>query len=309
MKRLAVGLLALAALGSALGLSLSGSRSEHPGLTSDLRVTPGDRNPWTNLRLNNDPSQFQFAVVTDRAGGPRAGVFERAVESINALQPEFVLSVGDLIQGSSDADALTKQWAEFDSFVARLEVPFFYTPGNHDVGTKAAGQRWVEKFGRRYFHFSYKGVLFVVLDTEETIEKSTGIGPEQLAWLRQTLADNRDARWTVVCMHKPLWTTGDLARSGWADAEDALAGRSYTVFAGHKHRYEKFERNGQRYYMLATTGGASKLRGLPYGEFDQIVWVTMKKEGPRLANLMLEGVYTDEIDTTLRAKSGATSGR
>ena len=56
-------------------------------------------NPWNHLELNNDPDHFQFAIVSDRAGGHRPGVFMDAVNKLNLLQPEFVMSVGDLIEG------------------------------------------------------------------------------------------------------------------------------------------------------------------------------------------------------------------
>ena len=49
------------------------------------------------------------------------------------------------------------------------------------------------------------------------------------------------------------------------------------------------------YYQLATTGGGSRLRGVRYGEFDHIVWVTMKKDGPVLANVMLDGVLPENL--------------
>jgi len=49
------------------------------------------------------------------------------------------------------------------------------------------------------------------------------------------------------------------------------------------------------YYQLATTGGGSRLRGVRYGEFDHIVWVTMKKSGPVLANIMLDGVLPENL--------------
>jgi hypothetical protein len=53
-------------------------------------------------------------MVSDRTGGHRAGVFSRAVELLNLMQPEFVLSVGDLIEGSPDDDGtLARQWREF----------------------------------------------------------------------------------------------------------------------------------------------------------------------------------------------------
>jgi hypothetical protein len=46
---------------------------------------------------------------------------------------------------------------------------------------------------------------------------------------------------------------------------------------------------------LATTGGVSKMRGLRYGEFDRIAWVTMKNEGPVIANILLDGIYPENM--------------
>jgi hypothetical protein len=83
----------------------------------------------------------------------------------------------------------------------------------------------------------------------------------------------------------------NVEKTNWLAMEKALSGRPYTVFAGHHHFFKKFVRNGRNYYQLATTGGVSKMRGIPYGEFDHIVWVTMKKDGPILANLMVEGIF------------------
>lgn len=44
-----------------------------------------------------------------------------------------------------------------------------------------------------------------------------------------------------------------------------------------------------------TRGGGSRLRGVRYGEFDHITWVTMKPDGPVLANLMLDGIYPEDM--------------
>jgi 3',5'-cyclic AMP phosphodiesterase CpdA len=262
------------------------------------------------LRANNRPDEFQFAITTDRTGGPRPGVFEHSVKVLNLLQPELVISVGDLISGTSNPEALQKQWDDFNGFVRQLEMPFFYLPGNHDIGNKTSDAWWGEKLGRRYYHFLYREVLFLMLNTEETPRASTGlIGAEQLAYIEKVLAENQKVRWTIVALHKPLWTYADVAKTNWIAVEKLLHGRPHTVFAGHKHRYERFERNGAVYYMLATTGGSSKLRGIPFGEFDHIVWVTMKKDGPRLANVMLDGVHPENIDTNAQSDSGAKSLR
>lgn len=298
MKRLLIGLSGIVLLLGAAVLS----RTEPPKTApvAEMQVQVADRNPWNHLRVNRDPDDFRFAIVSDRTGGPRPGVFEQAVEQLNWLQPEFVLSVGDLIQGTADAARLTQQWQEFDGFIARLQMPFFYLPGNHDLPNPQADQRWQEKFGRRYYHFVYKNVLFLMLNSEDPPGVKGGrIGDDQLGYARRVLEENRGVRWTVIALHKPVWTEKDIAATNWLEVEKALGDRKYTVFAGHKHRYERFVRNGRTYYQLATTGGSSKMRGLPLGEFDEIVWVTMKKEGPVLVNLMMEGIFPENIATRL----------
>src|SRR5262249_18314635 len=121
---------------------------------------------------------------------------------------------------------------------------------------------------------------------------------------KKVLEDNKNVRWTIVALHKPLWVYGNLEKNGWLEVEKSLAGRSYTVFAGHVHRYQKFVRGGMRYYQLATTGGSSKLRGIEYGQFDHLTWVTMKKDGPLLANILLNGIYPEDLKPAVSDEQG-----
>ncbi len=303
MRRLLGPGAALAVLVAAAALSLSQGTSAPSKGTGDLRVEVEEQNPWTNLKLNNDPREFRFAFVSDRTGGHRAAVFSRAIERLNLLQPEFVVSVGDLIEGyTEDREKMAEQWKEFNGFVKQLQMPFFYVPGNHDISNPIMEKEWTRTMGRRYYHFVYRDVLFLMLDSEDPPEKGKDapkdpirISEEQLAYVKKTLDANRDVRWTIVALHKPLWFTLENEKSRWSGVEKLLAGRNYTVFAGHVHRYLKSVRQGMNYYMLATTGGASKLRGLRYGEIDHITWVTVKKDGPIVANLMLDGIVGDTL--------------
>lgn len=320
MKRLFLGLAVIAGLA---GVVLHGDSSlplleSRGGFRSEL----GEKNPWTHLRLNNDPREFRFIIVSDRTGGHRPKIFSRAVEQINLLQPEFVLSVGDLIEGyTEDRARLEREWREFESFVRRLEMPFFFVPGNHDVQNTIQTRLWNERFGRTYWHFIYKDVLFLLMNSDDNPpgKKGTNIQPEQIAYFKKVLTENTQVRWTILAIHKPVWTYPEAEKLGWFELERALADRPYTVFAGHVHRYEKFVRQGRNYYQLATTGGGSKLRGERYGEFDHVVQVTMKQSGPVLANIMLDGVlpedisaiYSDEpgVDTSNRLVCVAARGR
>ena len=258
-------------------------------------------NPWTHLNLANDPESFQFAIVTDRTGNHRPGVFPDAVRKLNLLQPEFVMSVGDLIEGyTEDREVLDGEWEEFVGFVETLEMPFFFLPGNHDISNQVMADVWQERFGLSYYSFVYRDVLFVCLNTESP--ESTRLSEPQLQWLDGVLAAHTDVRWTLVFLHKPLWAyvdseTHELRDTGWARAEEALRGRKHTVFAGHWHTYAKYIRNDSRYFILATTGGGSSLLGPRHGSFDHVVWVTMTDEGPRIANLMLDGIWDEDVLT------------
>jgi hypothetical protein len=291
MRRALLLLAALVLFGAAV--AWSGPRADRPEFDFALEKT----NPVTHLKLENDPAEFQFAIVSDRTGGQRAKVFSRAVEQLNLMQPEFVVSVGDLIDGyTTNKDEIAKQWREFQGYVSRLQMPFFYVPGNHDLANKTLEVAWKEKFGRSHYEFVYRDVLFLSLNSEDVPGHEPGtVSAPQLAWLEKTLADNASARWTLVFVHRPMWIEGDPDKTGWAAVEKLLAGRKHTVFAGHVHRYQKFVRNGANYYMLATTGGGSRLRGVEYGEFDHIGWVKMKKTGPVFANILLDGILREDL--------------
>lgn len=303
MKRLAAMVVTLALVTSAL--AFSGNKVLLP---SFFAAEVQENNPWTHLELNNAPQNFQFAIVTDRTGGHRPGVFPAACRKLNLMQPEFVISVGDLIEGyTEDRAELDQQWEEFNGFVRNLQMPFFYVPGNHDLSNMTMLPVWQNQFGRTYYHFVYHDVLFLVLNSEDPPGYTVGdkvhpghIGAEQIEWAKKVLADNSDVRWTIVLLHKPMWQYGD--KSNWADVETILGDRPRTVFAGHHHRYAVHKQGPYTYYALATTGGSSKLDGPAQGRFDHVVWVTMTEKGPQLANLMLDGIWTDDPVAEARAQ-------
>jgi hypothetical protein len=46
-----------------------------------------------------------------------------------------------------------------------------------------------------------------------------------------------------------------------------------------------------------------------YGEFDHVVWVTMKKDGPLLANVMLDGILPENLQTPESDEPGVKTNR
>jgi predicted phosphodiesterase len=265
--------------------------------SAKLTIAPVDGAvPYTHLDFNDSEDRFQFAIVTDRTGGHRPGVFMDGVNKLNLLQPEFVMSVGDLIEGyTKDTIELKRQWSEFDAFVHALEMPFFYVPGNHDITNQVMEKLWIERFGSTFYHFVYKDVLFLALNSEDLLRGAGrgSISDRQFEYIKKTLEYYEDVNWTLVFLHQPLWNQQDSKR--WKEVEALLANRNHTVFAGHEHRYVKEDRNNGKYFTLATTGGVSSLRGTEFGEFDHVLWVSMTPEGPVMANLLLEGIWDEHV--------------
>nr|WP_245842679.1 metallophosphoesterase [Sphingomonas laterariae] len=123
--------------------------------------------PWTKAP-SAEPQTLRFAVIGDRTGLARPGVFEQAIKQVDLLQPEFLINVGDLIEGyTGDTAELAREWGEMESAIGQLRAPFFYVAGNHDIGNDLMLNAWKAKRGEPYYQFVYKDVLFLVLDTED----------------------------------------------------------------------------------------------------------------------------------------------
>ena len=87
------------------------------------------------------------------------GLSGPAMPKINLLEPAFVVSVGDLIEGYTEDQArLDSEWDEFERFIGELESPFFYAAGNHDMSNAVMAETWQRRFGPSYYRFVYKNV-------------------------------------------------------------------------------------------------------------------------------------------------------
>jgi hypothetical protein len=279
--------------------------------------------PWTHETFDVADDRFMFAIFSDLYGGEREGVFAVAMEHLELLRPELILNVGDLIDGGTeDRERLTREWDEFDAKLDGQTAPVFYIGGNHDLSNLEMRAFWEERYGARYYHFVYKDVLFLMLDSEDfaddmmmevyearahalnvladegrpayeetkyfnMAERQTGaIREEQASYFRDAIAANPDVRWTFVLMHKPVWRNEGATE--FQSIETALGDRPYTVINGHYHSYSHTERNGRDYIHLATTSGGQN----PNDDmaFDHVTLITMTASGPALANIRLDGI-------------------
>lgn len=283
----------------------------------------GKPTPWTHDQFDVEEGKFMFALISDLNGGERAHIYDIALQQVNLLRPEFILSVGDLIDGGTeDIGQLDREWKSFNDRTQEAKSPFFRVGGNHDLTNMVMRDYWIDNYGQRYYYFTYKEVLFLILDSEdydpkrmqeiylardEAIkvmdgpnpskavetdyfkmqERRTGrIGSEQADFFKEVLNKHQKVKWTFLLMHKPVWL--DETDSTFVKIETALSDRPYTVINGHFHIYSHTERNNRDYIMLGTTGGSQNDQNDM--AFDHITIVTMTSEGPSIANIRMDGL-------------------
>ena len=262
--------------------------------------------PIVERPFSDDPDKFSFAIIGDKTGGglDKWHVFDRAIDEINVLKPDFAIMVGDLIQGDTrDLEQLAAEWKEFWQHESDLIVPFLPLPGNHDITNPVMYDYWKEHLGRTYSAFTYKNCLFIMLNTEEWhnpehIEwdwEKGWFGEAQMKYVAAELAKHPDVGHTFVLMHRPLWLQKD---SGWEQIEAALGERAYTVFAGHYHNLTLHTRNDRRYFVLGATGGGLTPQEVrEYGAFDHYSLVTVDNEEVNIAIIEPGNIYPADLST------------
>lgn len=268
-----------------------------------------ERMPIVERPFSEDPDKFSFAIIGDKTGGglDKWPVFDRSIDEINTLKPDFAIMVGDLIQGdTTDLEQLAAEWKEFWQHESDLIVPFIPLPGNHDITNPVMYDYWKEHLGRTYSAFVYKDCLFITLNTEEwhdpmheewDWEKEGWFGASQIQYVEDELARHTVVRHTFVMMHRPIWLYDN---SGWEQIEDALGDRAYTVFAGHYHNLTLHTRNDRRYFVLSATGGGLTPQDVPeVGAFDHYSIVTVDGDAVNVAIIKPGNIYPADISTAV----------
>ena len=286
--------------------------------------------PWTSEEFRNDPADFQFVIIGDRTGGANAQrTFEMAMDQINLLQPEFVINVGDNIEGySDDAAELNAEWDDVDAMLATLDMPYFRTPGNHDIANTTAQEVWRERHGATYYYFVYSDVLFMVLDSEdppreapegikEKLELYNRLQIDDPAKAHEMLAEFMSDEAVIAALGTPAdftqeqvdwvgktcadhpgvrWTFLFLHEPAWENPSESfnaiqglLGDRGHTFFAGHLHYYDYDLIDGREHITMGPAGASFHHEGP--GNVDHITWVTMTDDGPQIGNIALKGLF------------------
>ncbi|MGD0092507.1 MAG: metallophosphoesterase [Planctomycetota bacterium] len=246
-------------------------------------VTPFDPEPLMEkvaARIQTD--KYRFAVIGDSKHG--AG-FPGLLEYLDkVLQPDFVLSTGDMVQagGGKPGPGYWEKLAHEGNMAFR-ERPWWPVAGNHELAGSPSRKKshhddddeldentpdttdGLANFKRfynlqhEYYSFSFRNAVFIALPYPLPKDESE-------KWLKEELRKAAaSGKHIFVFNHVPFFTVGSKTKKEVPNKENGLT-RLFAkcgvcaVFSGHDHTYYRTVRSGVPYVISA--GGGAKLYAL-----------------------------------------------
>ncbi len=203
--------------------------------------------------LTEPKNDFRFSILGDRTGGPQPQIYGRVWREVDMLHPDFVINVGDTIQGGKDATA-PAEWQELRPLWQRYShYPLYFTPGNHDVFSDTSRALYEKESGRPSFYsFNYQDAHFTVLDNSRTNDLSA----DQIEFLEKDLAAHKDQNPKFIFFHKPYWIP--LLKLGSGDFPLHQVAKKHGVrhiISGHGHQFVRIVRDGIAYLEVGSRAG------------------------------------------------------
>ena len=117
------------------------------------------------------------------------------LQSLNSVDPEIILFLGDLSYGTAD------EWIEFTNFLEKEKT--FVTLGDDDLLYE---EEFLEYYNMEnlFYSFDFENVHFVTISSEKPYSKES----KQYNFLRNDLANanlNENIDWIIFWLHKPLY--------------------------------------------------------------------------------------------------------
>ncbi len=226
-----------------------------------VRSTAGDEVKERFCTSRDSGDHYKFFAIGDT--NPILGHTVPVLNYTMPEKPDFTVHMGDIQYYSSVSETWAYWFAHMEQMLG--DGAFFPAVGNHEDEVPHEYTDYYDRLFHQpsldgtpqYYRFSSGGVYFHTIDTEEPYDS----GSPQYQWLADTLADSAkrsDFRFSVVFMHRNLYTLGDSDPN--VDNRMHLsplfeANKVRLVLSGHMHGYERFEVGDITYVTTAGGGG------------------------------------------------------
>ena len=206
---------------------------------------------------DTQPTNWNGSSYVDKGAMYAQAAIQQAVAKTD--NPAFILHTGDV----SETGSIVDNWNLYFKALGEVgtTIPHFAAIGNHDVSgntdnfdlhfnhpsnganvfseeTLAAMKDFVKNPEETVYSWNYGEAHFVVLNTgvyDRGIEIDEMILEAQREWLQKDLEANKDADWTVIMIHQPVYHRkgGNESRPWLSDVIDKYG--VDLVLQGHSH--------------------------------------------------------------------------
>lgn len=170
------------------------------------------------------PESFEFAFLTDIHIKPEMQApkgFEMAIDKVNELNPDFVITGGDLVYDVMRGDFAKSEalFELYNNMAKTFKMPVHNCIGNHDLFAIYEESpetedhpdykygMWERHFGKTYYSFDHKGWHFITLNSLDVTDDKrykTIFHEAQLKWLEDDLRKVDNSTPIVITTHIPM---------------------------------------------------------------------------------------------------------
>lgn len=258
--------------------------------------------PQIGFRDKSPGYEHTDSLFAEAARKVNSSEYHGYISKNRAPSADFVIITGDLVNDQRDA----LQDSIYRANRAKIEVPVYEIPGNHDIRpwTPENHSNYLALRGYDRFSFKHKGCAFIGIDSNCIVDSSeedrggdVKISPsdktaaaqaeaEQLEWLKKELRKAQRFRYTFVFLHCPVILKDIDEENNYFNfpkkkrAEYIALFKEYgvdVVFAGHTHMDNSTAKGtvaeGIRFVIAGPVGSPL---GLGYSGFEV---VTVSKDG------------------------------
>lgn len=197
--------------------------------------------------LKKDLRKYTFAVLGDSRH--RTALHRKILGRIARSNALFAINLGDIVNHGTE-----KEYQAFLREIADFPLPYYVTPGNHEVSADGGFQRFLKYISPVDYSFDLGDFRFILPDTH-----LGRITDARFAWMEKLMKDSKN---TFVFQHFPPFSPNPKMKSHILHSDKEAKKlmsllekyKIKAMFAGHIHAYLRAKRNGIDYIIAGCSG-------------------------------------------------------